>query len=144
VHVADIVINIPPPTNLDLYKAALEKINAVIDGLGAGKDFAELAKSYSDDGDTKEKGGDTGWVTRSMLPNKTISDDVFGRNVGDRSDQHTINAGDIVIYKVLEKDAAHAVTDEQKTKIKEEAFPLWLADQEVRLGVLRLIQGLEF
>lgn len=145
VHLAVIVIRLPPPTNFDLYAEALKKINAVTDGVAQGKDFADLAKQYSDDLDTKNKGGDMGWVTRAMLPNRTIAADVFTRNAGERSDQHSLNpGGDIAIYKVLEKDEARAVTDDQRSKIREEAFTLWLAEVESRLGVQRLIPGLEF
>ncbi len=145
VRLAQIVIRLPPPTNFQLYGDALRRINAITDGLAAGQDFGKLAKDYSDDLDTKDKNGEIGWVTRSMLPNTTIADDVFSRKMGERSDQHSLNSsGDIGIYLVLEKSGARPVDDEQKTKIREEAFTLWLAGQRSRLGVLPLIPGLEF
>lgn len=145
VHLAIIVIRLPPPTQFEPYAAALKKINEVMTGLEKGTDFAQLAKDLSDDTETSESGGDMGWLTRSMLPNKLIADDVFSRDAGARSDQHSLNAGgDIAIYKILEKDAARAVTEDQKVKIRDEVFPLWIAEQEDRLDILRLIPGLEF
>ncbi len=148
-RVAMILVRMPPPTDYQSIADALKKIKAVTDGLEQGKDFAELAKQYSDDAETKEHGGELGWVTRAMLPrpvsDQTIADDVFAKSPGERSDQHALNsAGDIVVYQVLEKDAARAVTDEQKAKIRDAAFTIWIAKQESRLAVQRLIPGLEF
>jgi parvulin-like peptidyl-prolyl isomerase len=145
VHLAVIVIRVPPPTNFEAYPAALKKINDVRDALEKGRDFGDVAKEFSDDLDTNQKGGDLGWMTRAMLPNKIIADDVFKRAAGEQTEQHSLNdAGDLATYKILEKDPARAVTDEQKVKIREEVFTLWLKDQEERLDVLRLIPGLEF
>jgi len=146
VHLADIVINIPTPTSLNLqdYATAQKKIADVLKALNEGQDFAALAKANSEDSVTKDNGGDMGWLTRGMLPSKTIADDVFARNAGERSDQHSLNAsGDVVIYKVLEK-ASKDVTDDQKKKMQDGAYGLWYADQEARLNVLRLVPGLEF
>ncbi len=145
VRLEQIVIRLPPPTNFELYAAALKKINAVTDGLARGDDFGKLAHDYSDDAETRDKNGEIGWVTRSMLPNKTIALDLFSRKVGERSDQHSLNsAGDIAIYLVLEQSDSRPVDEEQKAKIRDEAFTLWLTETESRLGVQRLIPGLEF
>src|SRR2546422_3263817 len=117
VRLAHIVIRLPSPRDYQNYAQALKKINAVTDGLTKGDDFGKLAQQYSDDTDSKDKNGEIGWFTRSMLPSKAIADDVFGRKVGERSDQHSLNAsGDIAIYEVLEKNDAKAVEDDQKTK----------------------------
>ncbi|TMD59175.1 MAG: hypothetical protein E6I87_10045 [Chloroflexi bacterium] len=146
VHLADIVINIPTPTssNLQDYATAQKKITDVLTALNNGQDFAEVAKANSEDTVTKDSGGDMGWLTRGMLPNKTIADDVFAKNAGERSDQHSLNtSGNVVIYKVLEK-ASKDVTDDQKKKIQDGAYDLWYADQQMRLNVVPLVPGLEF
>lgn len=151
VHIARIIVRLPPPNDFEAYGAALKRISDVTSGLEKGTDFAELAKEHSDDVDTRDKGGDAGWVTRSMLQaleadsvDKNIDEDVFGRAKGERTDQHSLAGGDVVIYKILDKDSARAVTDDQKTKIREDAFKNWLGEQETRLGVQRLVPGLEF
>jgi parvulin-like peptidyl-prolyl isomerase len=151
VHIAQIIVRLPPPTDFEPYAAALKRISDVTKGLEQGTDFGELAKLHSDDVDTRDKGGDAGWVTRAMLQvlqvqsgDKNIVSDVFGRQKGERTDQHSLAGGDVVIYKILDKDPARAVTDEQKTKIQDAAFTNWLAEQETRLAVQRLIPGLEF
>ncbi len=139
-----IVVHLPSPNDLQNYTAAIRKINQVVEGFEKGADFAQMVKDHSDDAETKDKKGDLGWVTRSMLPNKRIADNVFSLEAGQRSDQHQLPGGDIAIYKVLEKDPERAVGEEQKSKIREQAFTLWLTDQESRLSVIRLIPGLEF
>ena len=42
-----------------------------------GESFSELALEYSDDGGTKERGGDLGMLTKSQLPG-ALGDAVFG------------------------------------------------------------------
>ena len=147
VHVADLQLSVPTPsstTSLQDYSAGLKKVQEVLDALNKGRDFGEVVKANSTDTETKDKGGDMGWVTRSMLPNKVIADELFSKNVGDRTEQHSLNAaGDIVIYKILEK-ANRDVTDDQKKKIQDGAFGLWYVAQQSRLNVVRLIPGFEF
>lgn len=150
VHAARILVRFPPPTNLDEFARASEKMNRVINDLGQGRDFAEVAKELSDDLESRDKGGDVGWLTRAMLPaHSTLADQVFKLNAGGRTEQITLSSGafggsEYVFYKVLEKDPAHEVTVEQKEQIKEQAFRLWLRETERRLAVLRLVPSLEF
>ncbi|HET9034319.1 MAG TPA: SurA N-terminal domain-containing protein [Dokdonella sp.] len=47
-------------------KKALEKAQKIADEAKAGKDFAELAKSSSDDLGSKALGGDLGWLDKGM------------------------------------------------------------------------------
>ncbi len=67
-------------------EAKLTEAKAKIDGikkeLAAGKDFAELAKQFSEDVETKEKGGDLGLVERMSLP-PTLATAVFNLKAGE-------------------------------------------------------------
>ena len=144
VHLAVVAVHMPPPQQSQAFLEALKKIQQVLDAIEKSKDFAAVAKEQSDDAESKEKGGDIGWFTKSMLQSRRTADHLFSLEVGQRSEQQQLPGGDIGIYKVLEKDQARALTEEQMTKIREQAYSIWFADQERRLDVLRLIPGLEF
>lgn len=60
---------------------AKQKIEGLKAQLAAGKDFAELAKQFSEDTETKEKGGDLGLVERISLP-PTLAAAVFALEAG--------------------------------------------------------------
>ncbi len=48
-------------------EAAYKKAKEILDRLKAGEDFAKLAKQYSDDIGTKDKGGDLGFFTKGKM-----------------------------------------------------------------------------
>lgn len=48
-------------------KAARAEADSILVKLRAGEDFAALAKHYSEDPGTKEKGGDLGWFRRGQM-----------------------------------------------------------------------------
>lgn len=59
------------PLTLDTQEeavvAARKKAEAILAELRSGKKFADVAKKSSDDAQTKNNGGDLGWVTRGQL-----------------------------------------------------------------------------
>lgn len=126
------------PLQQDTYLAAIAKIQKVIDALDKGEDLAAVAKRESEDLDTKDRGGELGWVTRSMLLDE-VANDVFAREADERSQQHQTTPTEISIFKVLEKAGSREVTEEQKTKIRDGAFTRWFREQEQRLGVERYL-----
>lgn len=145
VRLAVITVKLGSPSQPEEYLASIKKLNLVKDKIDAGEDFAGLAKKESDDVASRDKGGEIGWVTRAMLSDE-VADDAFKRQVGERTEQHGDRIGsptEVSIYKVLEKSAAREVTDEQKAKMRDKAFDRWLAEQERRLGVERLLQDIE-
>ena len=64
---------------------ARQKIEGIKKELVAGKDFAELAKQFSEDLATKDKGGAMGMVERMSLP-PTLATAVFNLKVGEVSE----------------------------------------------------------
>jgi peptidyl-prolyl cis-trans isomerase D len=54
-----ILVKVPPDADEAAARTRAEQARGE---LGAGKDFAEVARTYSDDEDSKAKGGDIGWV----------------------------------------------------------------------------------
>ena len=64
--------------------AALKKANEVLAEAKAGKDFAELAKKYSQDVGSAQNGGDLGWGTKGSLSLDPAFDDAeFSMKAGE-------------------------------------------------------------
>lgn len=115
VHVAHIVFNTLGKTDAEvaLVKQQAEKVD---EQAKHGTNFADLAKKYSEDQNTKAKGGDIGWIVAGQtapsfekaafsLPKDGISDVV-----------QTPYSFDII--KVLDKEVAHTKSlDEVKSSI---------------------------
>src|SRR6202171_3983139 len=88
-----------------------------------GAKFEDLAKKYSEDPGSKEKGGDLGWITQGQTVPE-FEKTAFGLDKGQISDLVKTQYG-FHIIKVLEKETAHTKPfDEVKDSIK---VPLLLA-----------------
>jgi parvulin-like peptidyl-prolyl isomerase len=124
------------------FQDQLKKVGEVQKALDGGTDFAEVAKQFSEDSATKEKGGDLGWYARGMLTQIDIENEIVGLNVGAHTAQHS-DRSTTVWYGVLEKDPARAVEDTQKTKIKDNAYTYWLQQQKKAHNVKKLLPGHE-
>ena len=143
-HLAVITIETPPPSGADMagFTEGLRKISEVSTALEKNEDFAELAKKYSSDA-TAEKGGDAGWFVRGMLTDVRAEDELFAMAAGTNSRQFSTTR-QTTFYRVIAKEAAREVTEEQKTKIKETAFGNWLEREKREHGARRLVPGYEF
>jgi parvulin-like peptidyl-prolyl isomerase len=142
-HIAKIVVNLPSLAGGDFqaFTDALKKQTTVREALDGGKDFAEVAKANSDDTDTKEKGGDAGWVVRGMTISPEAESLVFRTEAG-KTTEPVSTTRDWTVYKVLEKDPAREITEDQRTKLKQSAYQYWLARQKKAYNVRKLIPGL--
>jgi peptidyl-prolyl cis-trans isomerase D len=88
-----------------------------------GANFEELAKKYSEDPGTKDKGGDLGWITQGQTVPE-FEKVAFSLPKGSISDLVKTQYG-FHIIKVLDKETAHTKTfDEVKDSIR---APLMLA-----------------
>ena len=103
----------------------------VLAKIKAGGDFAALAKQYSEDPGTKDKGGELGWIVRGqMVPN--FEQATFALEPGQVSDVVKTEYG-FHIIKVHERDRAHMQTfDEVKEQIRKEIQQQ--KEEEQRLG----------
>lgn len=63
-----------------------EKMKEIRDEALKGKDFAELAKKYSEDQSTKDKGGDLFWFRRGTLSDSELSKVAFSLNLNEISE----------------------------------------------------------
>jgi parvulin-like peptidyl-prolyl isomerase len=145
VHVAQIQVASPRPVggDFDAFTAQLKKVADIDKALQAGTDFAEVAKQYSEDSTTQEKGGDIGWVAHGMITDLLAEKEIFTIPAGQVSEQHNLLTT-TTWYKVLEKSDSRELDDDQKKIIKDNSYPYWLNQQKKAHDVLRLIPGLEF
>lgn len=115
VHARHILLSITnkPKDEIPKIKAQAEDLDKQ---LKAGADFAALAKKYSQDPGSAQKGGDLGWVSRGQMV-KNFEDAVFSLKPNQISDVVTTEYG-FHIIEVLEKQPAHLQTlDEVKPTI---------------------------
>jgi peptidyl-prolyl cis-trans isomerase D len=91
----------------------------VLEKIKAGGDFAALAKQYSQDPGTKDKGGELGWIVHGqMVPN--FEQATFALEPGQVSGVVKTEYGYHII-KVHERDRAHMQTfDQVKDQIRQE------------------------
>ncbi len=145
VRVAWIQVATPFPTSgsdFQTYSDQLKKVADIQKEFDKGTDFAEIARLFSEDSATKDKGGELGWYARGMLTQIDLENEIFVLDVGLRTIQHS-DRTNTVWYKILEKDPARALDDDQKTKIKDNAYTYWLQQEKKAHGVQKLVPGHE-
>ena len=145
VHLLHILINLPSPVSKlpTDFTNALKKVSEVKAELAKGTDFAALAKQYSDAKTEGDAGGDIGWFARGQLDSASKERELFALAPGAVSRQFS-SVGSTEFYKLVEKDPARALSEEQTTKIHDSAYAYWF-DQNRRLhGLQKLVTGYEF
>ena len=101
--------------------------------LNGGADFAALAKEKSQHLESKEFGGDLGWVQKGYgsdivvkaafeLPLKTLSDPLLDKSVRTK--------GGYWLVKVIERDDNKQLDKDAREQLKAKAFQDWLEEQE--------------
>ena len=145
IHVLHILISVPAPTSQvpTDFTNALKKIGDVKAAIDAGTDFAAVAKKYSEDTTEAANGGDAGWFARGQLDSVTKENELFALAPGAVSRQFT-NSSATEFYKVIEKDPARALTDDQKTKIHDSAYAYWFDKNRRVHDIRKLVPGYEF
>ena len=130
VRVRQIVIRATKEDGPDKRAEARQKIEGLKKELVAGKDFAQLATQFSEDVETKEKGGDLGLVERLSLP-PSLATAVFNLKAGDVSEPIETPLG-WHLAKVEEKKPPETRTLEMvKSEI---AAQLWTREKARALG----------
>jgi parvulin-like peptidyl-prolyl isomerase len=110
-------------------QAAADALRAQIEG---GADFATLAKERSADTQTKENGGDAGWVPRGAL-DKELEDHLFAQEVNKVTTYPTAN--NIFVYQVVEKAADRPIEEAQKTQLGQKKFADWVTEKRDALDI---------
>jgi parvulin-like peptidyl-prolyl isomerase len=144
VHLAWVAVASPKVTGGDFqaFTDQLQKVGDIQKAIDAGTDRTEIAKKYSEDSETNEKGGDLGWFAHGMITKLDIEDDVFKLGEGKVSAQKS-DSSQTVWYKVLEKSASRDLDDDQKKKISDNAYSYWYQHQKKAHTIQKLVPGHE-
>jgi len=145
IHLLHILISVPAPTSQvpTDFTDALKKIAAAKAELDKGTDFADVAKQYSEDTTEAANGGDAGWFARGQLDSVSKEAELFALAPGTVSRQFS-TTGQTEFYKVVEKDPARALTDDQTKKIHDSAYAYWFDKNRRAHDVRKLVPGYEF
>jgi parvulin-like peptidyl-prolyl isomerase len=120
-RVSRLLINAPPDAPDAVRKTARAKADASLKRIKAGEDFAAVAKACSEDGATKDRGGDRGWSKRGFVTapgNDPFGDVAFAmKNIGDVSEVVETLDGYEIIKLTGIKEARQRSFDEVKGQI---------------------------
>src|SRR5467141_596353 len=121
VHVEHILLMTVGKTDAEVEEIR-QKAEDVLKQAKKGAKFEDLAKKYSEDPGTKDKGGDLGWITQGQTVPE-FEKTAFGLDKGKMSDLVKTQYG-FHIIKVLDKETAHTKPfDEVKDSIKANFLP---------------------
>lgn len=108
----------------------------------SGEDFAALAAEISQDQTNKDKGGDLDWVTRGTLPSQRLEDALFALEPGERSAVVESDFG-FHILEMIAVDPARALSEDQRTHLKERALLEWLEETRREADIVIFVEGIE-
>ncbi len=106
---------------------ALARIIEIQQRVGAGEDFAELARQFSDDTGSRDNGGDLGWFARGAGLVQEFEDAAFALQPGEVSQPVKTQFGYHLI-KVEERDPARPLDDYTIAQNKYSAYQEWLTN----------------
>jgi peptidyl-prolyl cis-trans isomerase D len=125
VHVQHILLTTVGKTDAEVEEIR-KKAEDILKQVKKGGNFADLAKKYSEDPGSKDKGGDLGFITQGQTVPE-FEKTAFGLEKGQVSDLVKTQYG-FHIIKVLEKETAHTKTfDEVKDSLR---APLMLSQAD--------------
>ncbi len=102
VRLRQILIRVDPGGSELDWETGRKKAGELSDRIRAGEDVASLAAQFSDDEETKAKGGDTGLLHQGRLPFLEMEEEAFSHSVGGVSDPIRILQG-YIVFKIEEK-----------------------------------------
>ncbi len=102
IRIRQILVSVDPGAGEQEWMEAEKKAKGISEKAIKGEDFANLAKEFSDDKETRENGGDVGLMHKGQMPLPEIEEIAFSLKVGDVSVPIRIIYGWLVI-KIEEK-----------------------------------------
>lgn len=126
VHVRHILVRAGMKDSASVKSEARKKLEGILQRVKKGEDFAFLAKKYSEDPVTRDRGGDLGLVAKGDLGLASLDQVIFKMGEGQVSGIVESEIG-YHILKVIEKKAPHAieyqdVSDDLKNYIARKNF----------------------
>jgi parvulin-like peptidyl-prolyl isomerase len=112
----------------------LEEAESLHDQLVKGADFATLARTYSQDPNTREVEGDLGWFPRGILTVPEVEEVAFSLNPGEFSQPVPSLLG-YHIVQVVERDPAREVSPDNLSLLHERALQDWVDGLMVRADI---------
>jgi parvulin-like peptidyl-prolyl isomerase len=100
-----------------------DSLKQVQQKLAEGVPFDQVAKEFSTDTGTRDKGGDLGWFPRGQM-NAPFENAAFSQPIGDVGQPVTSPNGTHII-QVLERDANHPLTPEQVEGKSATGYQAW-------------------
>lgn len=110
VRVSHIMVRVASDADQSKKEEATQRLEQVLKRLAAGEDFEALAKEVSEDGNTKDKGGDLGYISKGMVQ-ASFDTAAFALEKGGISGIVQTSAG-YHILKVTDKTEARSVSFE--------------------------------
>jgi foldase protein PrsA len=118
--------------------AKKEDADSALTKLQGGTDFAVLAKQVSQDEATRDNGGDLGWFPRDVMPPE-FEEVAFKLQPGGVSGVVSTQLG-LHILKLLERDAARALSPELIQNQRLAAYTTWLEGLRTQARIENLVQ----
>jgi parvulin-like peptidyl-prolyl isomerase len=102
-----------------------ERAEFILNQIQAGADFAQLARTYSQDESTRDAGGDLGWFPRGVLLAPEVEQVAFSLQAGQVGPVVQSQFG-FHIVQTLERKQDEAISPEHRQLLQDRAVQGWL------------------
>jgi peptidyl-prolyl cis-trans isomerase C len=86
IRIRQILLGVLPSASTEDWENTQQTAMKLVQKINEGEDFEALAQVYSDDGQTRDKGGDLGWVHRGQMSLREVEEIAYRLKVGETSD----------------------------------------------------------
>ncbi|MFQ6019862.1 MAG: peptidylprolyl isomerase, partial [Dehalococcoidia bacterium] len=112
--------------------ATEEEAQQVLARLQDGEKFAALARELSIDPQSKDEGGDRGWLAKGAA-DRALEETLFALEPGVISDPFPDDSG-VLVLQVQEK-AVRPLNDDQRQQVQGQNFQRWLDEKRQSLKI---------